>query len=206
VLDLPTGNVIVALGPQEIDFLLQPTTGDKVPYFSPENAERIARALDDAGQLEMLPRVLLGAAMRRANGSRPASGPQGQHPPELVESSCDLVLDVRDVRVHVTMEEGPAGHLLHPVSGERFVRFSVETGSRIFDALSAAGVERDVIAKTLVGLRRRAPGRGSLPSTESPDHPQPDPGPPCGECADYKRLCGEICCGAGAGCTWCTYC
>ncbi len=206
VLDLPARHVIVGLVPQDTEFLLQPITGDRVPYYSPENAERIARALDEAGQLERLADVLLGTAFERPDGGRGESGPQGQGPLEPMESTCDLVLDVQGLKVHVTMEDGPAGHLLHPRTGERFVRFSASSGSRIAEALFAAGVDRDTIARTLVGLRSRPPGRDAGPSVESRNPPLPDEGPPCGQCTNHRTLCGDVCCGAGAGCAWCSVC
>lgn len=206
VLDLPAGNVIVKLAPQDADFLLQPITGDRVPFYSPENSARIARALDEAGQFERLADVLLGTAFMRPKGGRAESGPQGQVPLDPVESTCDLVLDVRGQRVHVTMEDGPTGHLLHPRTGERYVRFSANTGSRIIEALSAAGVDRDSIARTLVGLKTKPPGSHAGPSVESHIPPQLDEGPPCGQCAVYKKLCDEICCESGGGCEWCTAC
>jgi hypothetical protein len=89
--------------------------------------------------------------------------------------------------------------------GDRFVRFSVESGRRVAEALGDAGFGRDVIAGVLVGLRRgEAPAQSELgsggASTESLV--------PCDTCRDLRDLCETTgdCCNKGSGCTQCTVC
>jgi len=207
VLDLPGGHVVVDLLPQDTEFLLQPVSGDKVPYYTEANAGRIAAELERAGQMDRLPDVLLGTAMQRAGSNGALSGPQGRGEATSPHGSCDLVLHARGSTVHVTMEDGPAGYLLHPVTGERLVRFSVESGRRVAGALSAAGFDSAFIARTLVSLTSSRPEPGHpRPVERTKPLPEPIPEPPCGQCANGATLCQEVCCGAGAGCTQCTVC
>ena len=205
VLDLPERQVIVELAAQDTEFLLQPVTGDKTPFYTIENAKRIADALDDAGAIDLLPIVLQGMAFQRLDGKASDVRPQVVPHADEAPAGCDLVLDVEGKKVVVPLHDH-LGYALHPVTGERFIRFSVESGRRVGEALADAGFGRDAIVRVLVGLRRGEPpaedqDRVAVESTERSHVP-------CDTCRDFASYCPTLgdCCLNGDGCTQCTVC
>ena len=195
-------------------YLLDPRNGDRLVYFSPEEATLIAQALEARGLGQRAPEVLLSLQYPRedwqpnldrrheelAESKDPAPAAMSQ------EAHC-LHLELNGVQYRFDLKGGGPAYAIDPVTGERVVRFSAEDAKLIFDALVAAGHDTAFIMGVLFGLRdgNRPAHDPDAPTTET-SKPQIILDPSCGHCQN-GGLCGDSCCNyGGAGCQVCKVC
>lgn len=146
----------IGVGLTESAYLLKPD-GVQVQYYTPDEGLRIVQALEEAGIRN--DRTIIAALLgNTAPGNRVPDGKADQAVGLPDAGVYCLTLKIRDSggslldTVVVGLEGGYVTHALHPQTGERFRRFSLNDALAIKQALFDRGHGWERVANTLLGL------------------------------------------------------
>ncbi|MFQ5878409.1 MAG: hypothetical protein ACE5JH_12120 [Acidobacteriota bacterium] len=166
-LDVEGQQVPVAL-PSAPRYVIDPRNGDFLLSFTPEEAMRVAEALEERGLQGRLLDVLLGLRHSRDGGPTPQPSPGarsvGPAPPSLTRGDYCLALVVQDKHYALTLHGGGPVYALDPLTGDRVMRFSIDDATRIAETLRADGRDTATLMQVLFGLRM-----SDVPATEEHD-------------------------------------
>jgi hypothetical protein len=214
-LDVAGQQIQVALPGEHPRYLLDPRTGDRLVRFTMEEANLVTRALAERGLEERAFDVLLGLqygrpGMQEVLGDQQADDTVGLLPAfdSLTRKPGHLRLEVAGEVFDVSLQGGGPSYAIDPLSGQRFVQFSLDDARTISRMLAERGYDASTILSVLSNLRAGDSASGG--PTISPERERKKLNPGCGQCLTGS-LCSRNdptagCCQGGGGCEACKVC